>query len=188
MAVQPTTKTAMFAGGCFWCMQPAFDNIPGVVSTTVGYSGGSKETATYEQVSSGTTQHLEVIQVTYDPTQVSYRMLVDIYFENVDPTDDGGQFADRGNHYKTAIFYTDEGQKLAAEESKAAITAKFSPHPITVRVSPGTTFYAAEDYHQKYYAKNSMQYNAYKVGSGRAGFLEKMWGKKNAATNKVGGA
>ena len=174
----PATKTAMFAGGCFWCMQPAFDNAAGVTATSVGYSGGSKETATYEQVSTDTTGHAEVIQVTYDPAKIAYEKLLETYLENIDPTDAEGQFADKGKHYQTAIYYVDDAQKLAAEKALAGIAPKFAPKPIVVKVKPATPFYAAEDYHQKYYQKNSLHYNAYKYGSGRAGYIEKTWGKK----------
>jgi methionine-S-sulfoxide reductase len=173
----PSPQTALFAGGCFWCMQPAFDNTPGVVSTSVGYTGGDAKTANYDAVSSGTTNHVEAIQVTYDPAKVKYEALVETYWENIDPTDAGGQFADRGTQYHTAIFYADEAQKAAAEKSKAAIAAKFAPKPIVVNILPAKPFYAAEDYHQKYYQKNSLHYNAYKHGSGRASYLEDTWGK-----------
>lgn len=170
--------TAVFAGGCFWCMQPGYDKNEGVISTLVGYSGGDAKTATYEQVSSGKTEHLEVIEVTYDPKKVSYDTLLTIYLENIDPTQADGQFADRGAHYQTAIFYADAAQKSAAEKALKAIEAKFAPKPIVVKLLPAKPFYAAEDYHQKYYEKNSTHYNAYKRGSGRAGYIERTWGKK----------
>ena len=180
MAATPTpaTQTAMFAGGCFWCMQPAFDNAVGVTATSVGYAGGDAKAATYEQVSSDTTGHVEVIQVTYDANKIAYEKLLETYLENIDPTDAEGQFADKGKHYQTAIYYADEAQKLAAEKALAAIAPKFVPKPIVVKVLPVTPFYAAEEYHQKYYLKNAAHYNAYKKGSGRAGYIEKVWGKK----------
>ncbi len=174
----PTTQTAMFAGGCFWCMQPSFDNTAGVLSTRVGYAGGDAKTATYEQVSSGRTGHVEVIEITYDPKKVSYEKLLDTYWENIDPTDGEGQFADKGSQYIPAIYYANDAQRLAAEASKKAIATKFAPKPILVKIIPTTPFYAAEDYHQRYYEKNSLHYNAYKVGSGRDGFLKETWGKK----------
>lgn len=177
-AATSTTKTALFAGGCFWCMQPAFDNTPGVVATSVGYTGGDAKTANYDAVSSGASGHVEAIQVTYDPAKVKYEALVETYWENIDPTDAGGQFADRGSQYHTAIFYVDDEQKNAAEKSKVAITAKFAPKPIVVNILPAKTFYAAEDYHQKYYEKNKLHYNAYKHGSGRAGYLKETWGRE----------
>ncbi len=179
MAATPTTQTAIFAGGCFWCMQPSFDNTAGVISTSVGYTGGSKETATYEQVSSGRTQHVEAIEITYDPSKVAYEKLLEIYWENIDPTDAEGQFADKGAHYQTAIFVQNELQQKTAEISKAAVAKKFAPTPIAVKILPAKAFYAAEDYHQKYYQKNKTHYTMYKYGSGRAGYLEKTWGKKD---------
>ena len=175
----PATQIAIFAGGCFWCMQPSFDNTPGVVSTSVGYTGGSKETANYEAVSSGTTQHVEAIQVTYDPSKVAYEKLLETYWENIDPTDAEGQFADKGTQYHTAIFVQNEVQQNAAEKSKTEIAKKFAPKPIVVQILPAKPFYAAEDYHQKYYQKNKTHYTMYKHGSGRAGYLEKTWGKKD---------
>ncbi len=173
-----TPKTALFGGGCFWCMQPAFDNTPGVVSTFVGYTGGAAKDANYERVSMGTTGHVEVIQVTYDPTKVTYETLLETYWENIDPTDPNGQFADKGSQYKPAIYYADEAQKKAAEDSVPAIAKKFAPAPIVVKIIPATPFYAAEEYHQKYYQKNAVHYNLYKHGSGRAGFLKENWGGK----------
>ena len=173
-----TTRTAVFAGGCFWCMQPSFDNTKGVSKTLVGYSGGDAKTATYDQVSNGNTGHFEAIEITYDPSVVTYEALLTIYLENIDPTQADGQFNDRGDHYKTAIFYANDAEKLAAEKALAAIAPKFAPAPIVVKLLPTKPFYAAEDYHQKYYEKNSLHYNAYKVGSGRAGFIKRVWGKK----------
>lgn len=170
-----TTKTAMFAGGCFWCMQPAFDTTAGVTATSVGYAGGDAKTANYDAVSTGKTGHVEVIQVTYDPAQVAYEKLLETYLENIDPTDAEGQFADKGSQYTTAIYYADAAQKAAAEKALAAIAPKFAPAPIVVKILPDTPFYAAEDYHQKYYQKKSVHYNAYKQGSGRAAYIEKTW-------------
>lgn len=178
-ASSSTTRTAVFAGGCFWCMQPSFDNTKGVSKTLVGYSGGDAKTATYDQVSNGNTGHFEAIEITYDPTVVTYEALLTIYLENIDPTQADGQFNDRGDHYKTAIFYANDTEKLAAEKALAAIAPKFAPAPIVVKLLPTKPFYAAEDYHQKYYEKNSLHYNAYKVGSGRAGFIKRVWGKKD---------
>ncbi len=173
----PTTKTALFGGGCFWCMQPSFDKTVGVTATSVGYAGGDAKTATYDHVSSGTTGHVEVIQVTYDPTKVGYEKLLENYLDNIDPTDADGQFADRGPQYQTVIYYADDAQKKAAEKALAAIAPKFAPAPIAVRLKPLTPFFPAEDYHQRYYEKNSAHYNAYKVGSGRAAYIEKTWKK-----------
>lgn len=177
MATTPAlaTKTAIFAGGCFWCMQPSFDNTPGVIKTLVGYSGGHTVNPTYEQVISDTTGHYEAIEVTYDPAQVNYEKLLEIYWENIDPLDAGGQFADRGEHYHTVIFVTDDAQRKAAEQSKTVIEKKFAPQPVATKILPAKPFYAAEDYHQKYYEKNKLRYNAYKYGSGRVDKLKELW-------------
>ena len=177
-ATTPTTKTAIFAGGCFWCMQPAFDNTPGVQQTRVGFSGGTVVNPSYEQVIRGGTGHLEAIEVTYDPAKVSYDALLDIYWQNVDPTDAEGQFADRGAHYRTSIFVADAAQRAAAEASKAAIAKKLAPAPVHTAIKDAKPFYPAEDYHQKYYEKNKIHYNAYKYGSGRVSGLKEIWGKE----------
>lgn len=171
------TQTAMFAGGCFWCMQYAFDRTHGVTSTLVGYSGGEAQTATYEQVSTGTTGHYETIQITYDPLQVTYAALVETYLENIDPTDPNGQFADRGTQYMPAIFYADGGQKNTAEKALAVIAPKFGK-PIVVKVKPAQPFYTAEEHHQKYYQTNPDHFNAYEQGSGRADYIARTWGTK----------
>lgn len=177
MAATPTMQTAIFAGGCFWCMQPSYDATEGVSKTAVGYTGGPAETANYEAVSSGTSGHVEAIEITYNPAIVSYERLLAIFFENIDPTDADGQFADRGSQYHTGIYYADDAQKDAAEKAKSALAAKFAPQPIVVPILPAKPFYAAEDYHQRYYEKNRMHYNAYKQGSGRADYLKKTWGE-----------
>jgi methionine-S-sulfoxide reductase len=173
------TKTAVFAGGCFWCMQPPYDKAPGVVKTVVGYTGGEKSDANYSAVSNHTTKHREAIQVTYDPAQTSYDQLLDIFWRSINPTQADGQFADIGLSYQAAIYYANEEEKRAAEASKEKLSAsgKFQK-PIVTEILPATPFYPAEDYHQKYYTKNAREYKAYYVGSGRAGFLEKTWGKQ----------
>lgn len=176
--IAPRLQTAVFAGGCFWCMQPGFDAMPGVSGTKVGYTGGKAATATYEQVSSGATGHFEAIEVTYDPAKVKYAALVEHYFENIDPTDTEGQFSDHGSQYKTAIFYADAEQKKVAEAALKVVVKKFAPQPVATVILPAKPFYTAEDYHQKYYEKNSLQYNAYKYGSGRVSGLKKLWGGK----------
>lgn len=180
-AAEPATKaktaTAVFAGGCFWCMEPPYDKLPGVVATTSGYSGGQKENPTYEQVSAGDTGHIEVIQVTFDPKQVSYEKLLEAFWRNVDPLDKGGQFCDRGNTYTTAIFYQDEEQKKIVEQSKAAIEKKLGKTVVTA-IRPAATFYAAEDYHQDYYLKNPLRYKYYRYSCGRDQRLEQLWGKQ----------
>lgn len=176
-ALAATPKTALFAGGCFWCMQPSFDNTPGVIATSVGYTGGEASTAHYDNVTSGQTGHFEAIQVTYDPAKVTYERLLELYWENVDPLDANGQFADKGSQYHPAIFYADEAQHKAAEKSKKEKQTKFD-QPIAVQILPAKPFYPAEDYHQKYYQKNSLRYNAYKYGSGRVDRLKALWGEK----------
>lgn len=170
-------KKAVFAGGCFWCMQPAFDRVAGVVSTTVGYTGGAKPNPTYEEVSSGRTGHVEAIEVDYDPGKVSYAELLDTFWKSIDPTDPAGQFADKGSQYKTAVFYGNADEKDIAEASKAALAAsgRFK-EPVTTQILPLKPFYPAEEYHQHYYLKNVLHYKMYKKGSGREGFLERVWG------------
>jgi len=169
-------EVAIFGGGCFWCMEPPFEELEGVFEVTAGYAGGSKETADYEQVSSGRTDHYEAVRVGYDPAKVSYAQLLEVFWHQIDPTDSGGQFADRGAQYKTAIFYQNEGQRELAEKSKADLAASgiFS-RPIATRILPAVPFYEAEEVHQDYYKKNYSHYSAYKEGSGRKAFLEKVW-------------
>jgi len=176
-------KTAIFAGGCFWCMEPPFENTEGVIDAVAGYTGGRIANPTYEQVSSGTTAHYEAVLVTYDPEKVSYRQLLDVFWHQIDPTDDGGQFADRGTQYFTAVFYADEEQKKQAEESKKALDASnIFDNPVLTAILPAEPFYRAEEYHQDYYKKNVLHYSAYKAGSGRSGFLKKTWkGKGDGA-------
>lgn len=170
-------SVATFAGGCFWCMQPPFDRTDGVHSTIVGYTGGEEDHPTYEEVSRGLTTHVEAVEVRFDPAVVSYDELLDVFWRSIDPTDDGGQFADRGPHYRTAIFYHDEDQRLAAEASRDAMD-RDGPFddPIVTELRPAETFWIGEDYHQDYYLKNSRHYQAYYAGSGRKGFLETTWG------------
>jgi peptide methionine sulfoxide reductase msrA/msrB len=172
-----SVKKATFAGGCFWCMQPSFDRLSGVVSTTVGYTGGKAPNPTYEEVSTGRTGHLEAVEVAYDPDKVSYKELLRAFWLSVDPTDNGGQFADQGSQYKTAIFYHDEDQKLQADASKKELAdSRRFGKPIATAILPAQPFYPAEEYHQKYYQKNVLHYNLYKKGSGREDYLKKTWG------------
>jgi len=166
---------ATFAGGCFWCMEKPFDQLAGVIETTSGYTGGSVENPTYQQVSQGWTGHIESVQVTYDPEQVSYADLLDVFWRNVDPLDDGGQFCDRGEQYETRVFYHDEEQRQLAEASKAAVNASLEA-PIVTEVVPAATFYAAEDYHQNYYQTHPIRYRAYRFSCGRDRRLEALWG------------
>jgi methionine-S-sulfoxide reductase len=168
---------ATFAGGCFWCMEPPFEKLEGVISVTSGYTGGTKQDPTYEEVSSGKTGHAEAVQIVYDPATVTYEKLLEVFWMNIDPTQPDGQFADRGRQYRTAIFYHDEEQKRLAEASRASLerSGKFS-RPIVTEVAPASAFYRAEDYHQDYYKKNAIHYKLYRIGSGREGFLKKTWG------------
>lgn len=170
-------KTAVFAGGCFWCTEADFAKLPGVVKVLSGYTGGHKENPTYEEVCSGTTGHVEAIQVYYDPGQISYEALLDYFWRHIDPTDPGGQFFDRGSQYRSVIFYQDEEQREAAENSKAALnqSGRFLK-PIVTAVVPFSKFYPAEEYHQDYSKKNPPRYCSYRGGSGRDQFLEKTWG------------
>jgi len=172
------TGLATFAGGCFWCMQPPLEKIEGVSSVVSGYTGGTEDNPTYREVAAGETGHREAVQVMYDPAQVDYRRLLEVFWQSIDPTDDGGQFADRGPQYRTGIFYHDDAQKRLAEESKAALAAsgKFSS-PIAVEILPFTVFYPAEEYHQDYHKKNPAHYKMYRYGSGRGPFLKDAWGE-----------
>lgn len=172
-------KTAVFAGGCFWCMQKPFDTTSGVLKTVVGYCGGGEANPTYEQVSAKKTGHRESVQITYDPAKVSYDQLLEVFWHQINPTQADGQFADIGLPYQAAIFYRSDEEKQLAEASKQKLAAsgKFSK-PIVTDILPAAPFYPAEDYHQKYYQKNAADYQRYYVGSGRAGFLEKTWGRQ----------
>ena len=173
----PTDKNlsiATFAGGCFWCMEPPFEKLGGIVAVISGYTGGKKENPTYEEVSSGTTGHVETIQAYYDPKKISYEQLLDVFWRQIDPTDSGGQFVDRGNQYKTAIFYHNEEQRKLAEKSKEEIQKKFDKS-ITTEIIKFTKFYPAEEYHQDYYKKNPIKYKFYRTASGRDKYLNKVW-------------
>ena len=174
-----TLARATFAGGCFWCVEESLKEIPGVVSVVSGYAGGRVRNPTYEQVSEGTTGHAESVQLTYDPARLSYERLVEIYWRNVDPTDPGGQFCDRGNQYRTAIFYEGEAQKRAAEESKRALEESGRlKKPIVTAIVPLETFYPAEDYHQDFCRKNPLRYTTYRAACGRDRRLAELWGKE----------
>lgn len=170
--------TATFAGGCFWCMEGPFDKLDGVVSTTVGYTGGEVENPSYEQVSAGGTGHAEAVQVTYDPKQISYSELLEVFWRNIDPLTADGQFCDKGNQYRSAIFYHDYKQKRLAESSKAALaqSGRFE-QPIVTEIQPATAFYPAEDYHQDYYQKNPIRYKFYRFTCGRDNRLQELWGE-----------
>ena len=170
-------ETATFAGGCFWCMEPAFDKMEGVVSTTVGYTGGDTANPTYEEVSAGGTGHAESIQVVFDPAKVTYRQLLDVFWRNIDPLARDRQFCDVGEQYRSAIFCHGEEQRREAEESKAALekSGRFR-EPILTQILPAETFYPAEDYHQDYYRKNPVRYKFYRFSCGRDQRLKELWG------------
>ena len=168
---------ATFAGGCFWCMEPPFDKLAGVITTISGYIGGTTLNPTYEQVVRGGTGHAEAVQVTYDPTKISYEQLLLVFWRNVDPHDAGGQFCDRGDSYRTGIFVHDEAQKRAAEESKKALAASGKlKKPIVTEIVPAGKFYPAEEYHQDFYRKNAFRYNFYRSNCGRDARLREVWG------------
>lgn len=174
-------STATFAGGCFWCVASDFEKVNGVVEVISGYTGGHKENPTYEEVSSGSTGHVESVQVVYDPKKVSYRALLDVFWRHVDPTDPGGQFVDRGSQYRSAIFYHDDDQKRIAEESREELekSGRFR-NPIVTEIRPFTIFYRAEDYHQDYSRTYALRYRSYRHSSGRDQFLHKVWGNEKA--------
>jgi methionine-S-sulfoxide reductase len=172
-------EKATFAGGCFWCMEPPFDKLSGVISTTSGYAGGNEIMPTYEQVSSGRTGHFEAIEIVYDPEKVSYDKLLEVFWKNIDPTQANGQFADIGKQYRTAIFYHDDNQRKLAIASKEQLdkSGKFGK-PVVTEILPAGKFYPAEDYHQDYYLKNPVRYKYYRFGSGRDQFINKIWNDK----------
>lgn len=170
-----TLHVATFAGGCFWCVEEAFDAVEGVERTISGYTGGHVADPTYEQVSAGGTGHIEAVLVVYDPAVVSYEKLLDVFWRNVDPTDDGGQFCDRGESYETAIWYRTEDQRRLAESTRAAIE-RSKGWDVVTPILPAETFYEAEDYHQNYHAKNPVRYKFYKWNCGRQQRLDELWG------------
>ncbi len=170
---------ATFAGGCFWCMEPPFDKLDGVLATTSGYTGGRKLDPTYEEVSAGGTGHFEAVQVTYDPAKVSYDRLLEVFWRNVDPLDGGGQFCDRGEQYRTAIFVHGEEQRRLAEQSKQALVdSKRLDGPIVTEIVAAGPFYPAEEYHQDYYEKNPLRYKFYRWNCGRDQRLTQVWGEQ----------
>lgn len=175
VSVKTNTEKATFAGGCFWCMETPFEKLDGVSEVLSGYTGGTGKDPTYEDYAQK--GHVEVVQITYDPNKISYEKLLDVFWRQIDPTDSGGQFADRGPQYRSAIFYHDEKQKDLAEKSKEALakSGKFKK-PIVTEIIPASTFYKAEDYHQDYYRKNPIRYKFYRYNSGRDQFLKKIWG------------
>jgi peptide-methionine (S)-S-oxide reductase len=181
LADETHTEIATFAGGCFWCMEPPFDKVEGVISTTSGYTGGNKVNPTYKQVSAGNTGHAEAIQIEYDPAKVSYEDLLAVFWRNIDPTTPNRQFCDHGSQYRSGIFYHNDAQKSAAVKSlnKLNQTKPFDESIVT-EITPASTFYPAEEYHQDYYQNNPLRYKYYRYVCGRDQRLEKLWGTSTA--------
>jgi peptide-methionine (S)-S-oxide reductase len=178
-ALAQTTQTAVFAGGCFWCVESDFDKVPGVISTTSGYTGGKTINPTYDQISSKETGHAEVVKIVFDPNKVSYAKLLDVFWRSIDPTTKNAQFCDVGSPYRTAIFAQDAGQLEAAKKSLADLEkTKPFKEPIVTEINPVSVFYAAEDYHQDYYIKNPVRYKYYRTNCGRDARLKQLWGDK----------
>jgi len=177
-AADTTPAKAYFAGGCFWCMEEAFEKVEGVLSATSGYMGGRVANPTYEEVSAGRTGHAESVEVVYDPSRVSYQKLLDAFWHNVDPVTPNAQFCDHGSQYRSAIFFQTDDEKRASDASKQAIEqSKRLTEPIVTQIVPATQFYSAEEYHQDFYKKNPIRYKFYKYNCGRAQRLEELWGK-----------
>ena len=176
-AKPPSVATATFAGGCFWCMEPPFDKLPGVISTTSGYTGGNVRNPSYEQVSGGGTGHTEAVEIRFDPNKVSYAALLEVFWRNIDPTVSDRQFCDSGSQYRSAIFFHDDAQKALALQTKARLE-KEKGWRIRTEIAPASTFYDAEEYHQDYYLKNPVRYKYYRSGCGRDARLTELWGTK----------
>jgi peptide-methionine (S)-S-oxide reductase len=173
--VAEKAATAIFAGGCFWCMESPFDDLPGVIKTISGYTGGHTENPTYKEVSNGKTGHLEAVQVTYDPAKVTYEKLLEVFWRNIDPFDDAGQFCDKGDQYKAAIFYNGGKERQLAEASKTAVKMMFTDKLIATSIIPAGKFFPAEDYHQDYYLSNPKRYKFYRFTCGRDRRLNQVW-------------
>jgi len=172
---------ATFAGGCFWCMEPPYDELDGVISTTSGYTGGHKQNPTYEEVSAGTTGHTEAVQVVYDPKRISYERLLEVFWRNIDPVTPNAQFCDHGTQYRSGIFYHDAAQRRLADESKRVLEASGRfPAPIVTEIVAAGNFYPAEEYHQDYYKKNPIRYKFYRTSCGRDRRLAELWGDPTA--------
>lgn len=176
LAEEEPTAMAIFAGGCFWCMEPPYDKLDGVISTTSGYIGGDKANPTYDEVSSGRTGHTEAVRIVYDPSRVDYRTLLATFWVNIDPLTDNRQFCDRGSQYRSGIFYLNEQQERLARETRAKVAERFDD-PIVTEIAAAGTFYPAEDYHQDYYQKNPLRYKYYRFSCGRDNRLEELWGE-----------
>jgi peptide-methionine (S)-S-oxide reductase len=175
---QSNVSRAVLAGGCFWCMEEAFEAVPGVVSVVSGYIGGRKPNPTYEEVSAGNTGHYEAVEITYDASKVTYVQLLDLFWRNIDPTVDDRQFCDIGDQYRAAVFYGNAAEKKLAEDSKRALEQSQKFKDVFTGIVAATPFYVAEEYHQDYYRKNPIRYNFYKYSCGRAQRLKELWGNK----------
>ncbi|MDY6905470.1 MAG: peptide-methionine (R)-S-oxide reductase MsrB [Thermodesulfobacteriota bacterium] len=185
MKMPPMTKTAVFAGGCFWCTESDFEKVDGVVEAISGYTGGDKKNPTYKEVSSGTTGHIESVKVVYNPSVISYEGLLDVFWRHIDPTDPSGQFVDQGPQYRSAVFYANDKQKRLAEKSKKKLAASGPfDKPVVTEILPLGPFYPAEEYHQDYYKNNPIRYKWYRYRSGRDQFLEKTWGNEKMEMDK----
>lgn len=180
-SAQDKTAKAIFAGGCFWCVEADFDKVAGVISTTSGYLNGKTKNPTYREVSAGGSGHVEAVEIVYDPAKVTYAKLLDVFWRNIDPLVKDRQFCDSGDQYRTGIYYLDEEQKKLAEETKKAVQAKFAPRAVYTEIVKADTFYKAEEYHQDYYKKNEARYNFYRWNCGRDQRLEQLWGKKESS-------
>ena len=179
-ALPANAEVATFAGGCFWCVESDFDHVPGVLRTVSGYTGGRTENPSYSKVSAGGTGHYEAVRIDYDPTKTSYAALLEVFWRSVDPTDDGGQFCDRGESYRTAIFAASAEQRRAAERSRAALEQSGTlERPVVTPILPARPFYPAEDYHQDYYRKNPARYAFYRFSCGRDAQVRRLWGKQS---------
>jgi peptide-methionine (S)-S-oxide reductase len=181
VSVQEKTAKAIFAGGCFWCVEADFDKVPGVISTTSGYLNGKTKNPTYKEVSAGGSGHVEAVEIVYDPAKITYAKLLDVFWRNIDPLVKDRQFCDSGDMYRTGIYFLDDEQKKLAEEKKKAVQAKFAPRAVYTEIVKADTFYKAEEYHQDYYKKNEARYNFYRWNCGRDQRLEQLWGKKESS-------
>jgi peptide-methionine (S)-S-oxide reductase len=181
----PAKAVATFAGGCFWCMEGPFEKLPGVKSVTSGYTGGQKKNPTYDEVSSGRTGHAESVQIVYDPAVVTYERLLEVFWRNIDPLTANAQFCDHGSQYRSAIYFHDEAQRKAAEESKAQLESSGRLRgPIVTEIVAASAFYPAEEYHQDYYKKNPVRYHTYRAGCGRDRRLKDLWGEEAGGGHK----
>jgi peptide-methionine (S)-S-oxide reductase len=180
--VAPKQASIIFAGGCFWCVESDFDKVPGVISTTSGYTGGKVKNPTYSQVSGGSTGHTEAVKVVYDPSKVGFQKLLDVFWHNHDPLVKNRQFCDHGEQYRAGIFYGTDEEKNLAEASKKTVQAKFAPRQVYTEITKAGAFYPAEEYHQDYYKKNPIRYKFYRYNCGRDNRLEELWGKSEKSS------